>query len=66
VIDLREHEDDLADVVRALTDGRGPDSVIDAVWHGGHGSPAAAFAQRVTDRTSPDAVNEPVDEESRT
>ena len=31
VIDLREHENDLSEVVRELTDGRGPDSVIDAV-----------------------------------
>src|SRR4029077_13059729 len=46
VIDLPDHEDDLADVVRALTDGRGPDSVIDAVGMEAHGSPAAAFAQR--------------------
>ena len=48
VIDLRDHEDDLAEVVRELTDGRGPDSVIDAVGMEAHGSPAAAFAQRVT------------------
>jgi threonine dehydrogenase-like Zn-dependent dehydrogenase len=39
VIDLRQHEDDLADVVRELTDGRGPDSVIDAVGMEAHGSP---------------------------
>ena len=44
----RDHEDDLADVVRGLTDGRGPDSVIDAVGMEAHGSPGAAFAQRVT------------------
>src|SRR3954454_11609325 len=31
VLDLREHEDDLAETIRELTDGRGPDSVIDAV-----------------------------------
>jgi len=59
VIDLRDHEDDLADVVRALTDGRGPDSVIDAVGMEAHGSPAAAFAQRVT-AVLPDAVTEPL------
>ena len=40
VIDLREHEDDLPEVVRELTDGRGPDSVIDAVGMEAHGSPA--------------------------
>ena len=59
VIDLRDHEDDLADVVRALTDGRGPDSVIDAVGMEAHGSPAAAFAQRVA-TVLPDAVTEPL------
>src|SRR5919112_2487002 len=31
VLDLREHERDLAATIRELTDGRGPDSVIDAV-----------------------------------
>jgi threonine dehydrogenase-like Zn-dependent dehydrogenase len=59
VIDLRDHEDDLAEVVRELTDGRGPDSVIDAVGMEAHGSPAAAFAQRVT-AALPDAVSEPL------
>jgi threonine dehydrogenase-like Zn-dependent dehydrogenase len=59
VIDLRDHEDDLAEVVRELTDGRGPDSVIDAVGMEAHGSPAAAFAQRVT-AVLPDAVTEPL------
>jgi threonine dehydrogenase-like Zn-dependent dehydrogenase len=59
VIDLREHEDDLPEVVRELTGGRGPDSVIDAVGMEAHGSPAAAFAQRVT-AYLPDAVTEPL------
>jgi threonine dehydrogenase-like Zn-dependent dehydrogenase len=36
VMDLREHEDDLPEVVRELTDGRGPDSVIDAVGMEAH------------------------------
>src|SRR3954462_15279581 len=31
VYDLLEHEDDLVEVVRETTDGRGPDSVLDAV-----------------------------------
>jgi threonine dehydrogenase-like Zn-dependent dehydrogenase len=43
--DLRTHEDDLADVLRALTDGRGPNSVIDAVGMEAHGSPAGKLAQ---------------------
>ena len=59
VIDLREHEDDLPDVVRELTDGRGPDSVIDAVGMEAHGSPGAAIAQRVAAHL-PDAVPEPL------
>jgi threonine dehydrogenase-like Zn-dependent dehydrogenase len=59
VIDLREHEDDLPEVVRELTDGRGPDSVIDAVGMEAHGSPGAAIAQRVAAHL-PDAVTEPL------
>ena len=38
---------------------RGPDSVIDAVGMEAHGSPGAAFAQRVTAHLS-DAVTEPL------
>ncbi len=38
-IDLRQHGDDLGDVVRELTGGRGPDAVIDAVGMEAHGSP---------------------------
>jgi threonine dehydrogenase-like Zn-dependent dehydrogenase len=59
VVDLREHEDHLPEVVRELTDGRGPDSVIDAVGMEAHGSPGAAFAQRVTAHLL-DAVTEPL------
>jgi threonine dehydrogenase-like Zn-dependent dehydrogenase len=59
VIDLRDHEDDLADVVRGLTHGRGPDSVIDAVGMEAHDSPSAALAQRVT-AYLPDTVAEPL------
>ncbi|ASO20346.1 threonine dehydrogenase-like Zn-dependent dehydrogenase [Actinoalloteichus hoggarensis] len=49
-IDLRDHDDDLADAVRDLTDGRGPDSVIDAVGMEAHGSPVAGIAQRLVGR----------------
>ncbi len=45
VLDLLEHEDDLADVIRGLTDGRGPDSVVDAVGMEAHGSPVAKVVQ---------------------
>src|SRR5215211_4715928 len=48
VLDLREHDDDLAELIRAMTDGRGTDSVIDAVGMEAHGSPAAKVAQQVT------------------
>jgi threonine dehydrogenase-like Zn-dependent dehydrogenase len=36
---------DLVDAVRSLTEGRGPDSVIDAVGTEAHGSPVAKLAQ---------------------
>ena len=36
-IDLDEHKDDLGDAIREMTDGRGPDSVIDAVGMEAHG-----------------------------
>src|SRR3954453_12788372 len=48
VLDLREHEKDLADAIRDMTDGRGTDSVIDAVGMEAHGSPGAKLAQQVT------------------
>jgi threonine dehydrogenase-like Zn-dependent dehydrogenase len=47
VIDLREHEDDLGDVIRAMTDGRGTDSVIDAVGLEAHGSGPAKLAHKM-------------------
>lgn len=37
--------DDVLDRLRAATDGRGPDAVIDAVGMEAHGNPGAAFAQ---------------------
>ncbi|MEI4272230.1 zinc-dependent alcohol dehydrogenase [Klenkia sp. LSe6-5] len=46
VVDLREHEDDLGDAIRDMTDGRGPDSVVDAVGLEAHGSPATTFVQK--------------------
>ena len=39
---------DTADAVRQLTDGRGPDSVIDAVGMEAHGSPVGKVAQDLT------------------
>ena len=59
VIDLSEHDDDLADLIRDRTDGRGPDSVIDAVGMEAHGSPGAKLAQQLTGLL-PGAVAEPL------
>ena len=46
VVDLNEHEKDLGDAIRDMTDGRGPDSVLDAVGMEAHGSPATTFIQK--------------------
>ena len=46
VLDLREH-DDVPARIRELTDGRGTDSVIDAVGLEAHGNPIAGMAQRL-------------------
>jgi threonine dehydrogenase-like Zn-dependent dehydrogenase len=43
-IDASEHGRDLVDVVRGLTQGRGPDAVIDAVGMEAHGSPVGTLA----------------------
>ncbi len=43
-LDVTGH-DDIAEVIRQLTDGRGPDSVIDAVGMEAHGSPITKLAQ---------------------
>jgi threonine dehydrogenase-like Zn-dependent dehydrogenase len=45
-IDLRQH-DDIAEALRFLTDGRGPDSVIDAVGMEAHGAPLGKLAQQL-------------------
>ena len=47
-VDLNEHADDLADHIRSLTGGRGPDAVIDAVGMEAHGSPVAKIAASAT------------------
>jgi threonine dehydrogenase-like Zn-dependent dehydrogenase len=57
VLDLDEHGSDLGDVIREMTDGRGPDAVIDAVGAEAHGSPGAKLAQQMTGYL-PDAVAE--------
>jgi len=48
-------QDELGDMIRDVTDGRGPDSVIDAVGMEAHGSPAAGFALQMTNLL-PDAL----------
>jgi len=63
VVDLREHGKDLADVIRDMTDGRGPDSVIDAVGMEAHGSPKAEFIQKFAGLL-PGFVAEPIMEKA--
>ncbi|MBO9555685.1 zinc-dependent alcohol dehydrogenase [Cellulomonas sp.] len=57
VIDVKAVDDSLG-AVRDLTDGRGADSVIDAVGMEAHGSPGASAAQRAAGLL-PDAVSRP-------
>ena len=58
-VDLNEHGDDLGDVIRDLTDGRGTDSVIDAVGMEAHGSPVARGMLQAAS-VLPDAIAAPV------
>jgi threonine dehydrogenase-like Zn-dependent dehydrogenase len=46
-VETLEYGDKVADDVRDLTEGRGPDSVIDAVGMEAHGSPMAKFGQQM-------------------
>jgi threonine dehydrogenase-like Zn-dependent dehydrogenase len=57
-IDLRE-VDDVAEAIRDLTNGRGADSVVDAVGMEAHGNAVAEFAQRMSARM-PDAISKPM------
>ncbi|RZT16794.1 threonine dehydrogenase-like Zn-dependent dehydrogenase [Kribbella sp. VKM Ac-2569] len=54
-VETVEYAGDVADAIRDLTDGRGPDSVIDAVGMEAHGSPGARIVQRAAGLL-PDAV----------
>ena len=58
VLDSSDH-DDIPAALRDLTDGRGPDSVIDAIGMEAHGAPGAEFAQKLTGLL-PDAVAAPL------
>jgi threonine dehydrogenase-like Zn-dependent dehydrogenase len=59
VVDLGQHDSDVADVVRGLTDGRGPDSVIDAVGMEAHGSTGTKLVQQIAGLL-PDALAAPL------
>jgi threonine dehydrogenase-like Zn-dependent dehydrogenase len=54
-IDLSRLDGSLGDAIRDLTDGRGTDSVIDAVGMEAHGSPVTRLAQQATG-VLPDAL----------
>jgi len=48
VVDARDHDGNVPDAIREMTDGSGSDSVIEAVGMDAHGSPGAKIAQTVT------------------
>jgi threonine dehydrogenase-like Zn-dependent dehydrogenase len=54
VVDLRSH-DDIAQALRELTEGRGPDAVIDAVGMEAHGAPFGKLAHTLAGML-PDAI----------
>ncbi len=62
VLDLRDH-DDVARTVRDMTDGRGTDSVIDAVGMEAHGSPIGKAAHAMA-AFMPDALARPMMEKA--
>ncbi len=61
VVDIRDHDGDVPEAIREMTDGRGPDSVIEAVGMEVHGSPATGLAQTITgllpDSVAQEALN---------
>jgi threonine dehydrogenase-like Zn-dependent dehydrogenase len=61
VIDANDHDGDVPEAIREMTDGRGPDSVIEAVGMEAHGSPATGLAQTITgllpDNVAQEALN---------
>jgi threonine dehydrogenase-like Zn-dependent dehydrogenase len=58
VLDLTR-QDDLAGAIREMTDGRGPDAVLDAVGMEAHGSPVVGLAHKLVGLL-PDKVAQPV------
>jgi threonine dehydrogenase-like Zn-dependent dehydrogenase len=65
VLDLEQHGKDLGDAVRELTDGRGPDSVVDAVGMEAHGSPVNKLIHQMSSLL-PDVVAGPMIEKAGT
>ncbi|HTI32784.1 MAG TPA: alcohol dehydrogenase catalytic domain-containing protein [Miltoncostaea sp.] len=61
VLNLEEHGDDMGDVVRELTGGRGPDAVIEAVGMEAHGAPVGKLAHTMA-ALLPDVVARKVQE----
>ncbi|MBY6368599.1 zinc-dependent alcohol dehydrogenase [Rhodococcoides corynebacterioides] len=58
-VDLRDTGDKVGDAIRDLTDGRGTDSVVDAVGMEAHGSPVAKVTQQLAGLL-PDALSKPM------
>jgi len=58
VVDVGDVEDKLGAAIREMTDGRGPDAVIDAVGMEAHGSPVAKVAHQAVGLL-PDALAKP-------
>jgi threonine dehydrogenase-like Zn-dependent dehydrogenase len=54
VLDISDH-DDIAETLKEMTDGRGPDSIIDAVGMEAHGAPIGEAAQKIVGLI-PDAI----------
>jgi threonine dehydrogenase-like Zn-dependent dehydrogenase len=63
VLDYTQYNGDLGDKVRDMTDGRGPDSVIDSVGMEAHGAPVAKLAHQLVGLL-PDAIGEKVMEKA--
>jgi threonine dehydrogenase-like Zn-dependent dehydrogenase len=59
VINLDEHKKELGDMIREMTDGRGTDSVIDAVGMEAHGAPIGELAHKMVGLL-PDALGEKI------
>ncbi|MEU6070725.1 MULTISPECIES: alcohol dehydrogenase catalytic domain-containing protein [Streptomyces] len=62
-LDLRQHDKDLTEAVRELTEGRGTDAVIDAVGMEAHGAPFAKAAHWLVGHL-PDVVAQPLMEKA--